>query len=138
MIGQYLPNNNETVTVAFRQKFCQLNRPWIHQDGMASLETTRSAISNCQMLTGSPWTTTTLWQRLWSIRLCACCITTRGASLTSTLLALTCYGSSDVFIFLATREAEVIKPRAENQGRGACTMVAGVSAAGMPMVVCFT
>lgn len=48
------------------------------------------------------------------------------------------YGSSDVFIFLATREAEVIKPRAENQGRGACTMVAGVSAAGMPMVVCFT
>jgi hypothetical protein len=27
MIGQYLPNNNETVTVAFRQKFCQLNSP---------------------------------------------------------------------------------------------------------------
>jgi hypothetical protein len=25
MIGQYLPNNNETATVAFRQKFCQLN-----------------------------------------------------------------------------------------------------------------
>jgi hypothetical protein len=25
MIGQYLPNNNETVTVAFRQKICQLN-----------------------------------------------------------------------------------------------------------------
>jgi hypothetical protein len=27
MIGQYLPNNNETVTVTFRQKFCQLNSP---------------------------------------------------------------------------------------------------------------
>jgi hypothetical protein len=27
MIGQYLPNNNETTTVAFRQKFCQLNSP---------------------------------------------------------------------------------------------------------------
>jgi hypothetical protein len=27
MIGQYLPNNNETVTVAFHQKFCQLNSP---------------------------------------------------------------------------------------------------------------
>jgi hypothetical protein len=27
MIGQYLPNNNETATVAFRQKFCQLNSP---------------------------------------------------------------------------------------------------------------
>jgi hypothetical protein len=25
MIGQYLPNNNETATVAFRQKFYQLN-----------------------------------------------------------------------------------------------------------------
>jgi hypothetical protein len=25
MIGQYLPNNNETVTVSFRQNFCQLN-----------------------------------------------------------------------------------------------------------------
>jgi hypothetical protein len=25
MIGQYLPNNNETATVAFRQKICQLN-----------------------------------------------------------------------------------------------------------------
>jgi hypothetical protein len=25
MIRQYLPNNNETTTVAFRQKFCQLN-----------------------------------------------------------------------------------------------------------------
>jgi hypothetical protein len=33
MIEQYLPNNNETATVAFRQKFCQLNRPyvWPHQ-----------------------------------------------------------------------------------------------------------
>jgi hypothetical protein len=28
MIGQYLPNNNETATVAFRQKFCQLNSPY--------------------------------------------------------------------------------------------------------------
>jgi hypothetical protein len=27
MIGQYLPNNNETATVAFRQKFCRLNSP---------------------------------------------------------------------------------------------------------------
>jgi hypothetical protein len=27
MIGQYLPNNNETATVAFRQKICQLNSP---------------------------------------------------------------------------------------------------------------
>jgi hypothetical protein len=27
MIGQYLPNNNETVTVTFRQNFCQLNSP---------------------------------------------------------------------------------------------------------------
>jgi hypothetical protein len=27
MIGQYLPNNNETATVAFRQKFCQVNSP---------------------------------------------------------------------------------------------------------------
>jgi hypothetical protein len=27
MIEQYLPNNNETATVAFRQKFCQLNSP---------------------------------------------------------------------------------------------------------------
>jgi hypothetical protein len=25
MIGQYLPNNNETATVAFHQKICQLN-----------------------------------------------------------------------------------------------------------------
>jgi hypothetical protein len=25
MIGQYLPNNNETATVAFRQNFCKLN-----------------------------------------------------------------------------------------------------------------
>jgi hypothetical protein len=25
MIGQYLPDNNETATVAFRQNFCQLN-----------------------------------------------------------------------------------------------------------------
>jgi hypothetical protein len=25
MIGQYLSNNNETATVAFRQKNCQLN-----------------------------------------------------------------------------------------------------------------
>jgi hypothetical protein len=25
MIGQYLSNNNETATVAFRQNFCQLN-----------------------------------------------------------------------------------------------------------------
>jgi hypothetical protein len=29
MIGQYLPNNNETATVAFRQKFCQLNSPLV-------------------------------------------------------------------------------------------------------------
>jgi hypothetical protein len=29
MIGQYLPNNNETVTVTFRQKKCQLNSPLI-------------------------------------------------------------------------------------------------------------
>jgi hypothetical protein len=29
MIGQYLPNNNETATVAFRQKFCQLNNPYM-------------------------------------------------------------------------------------------------------------
>jgi hypothetical protein len=28
MIGQYLPNNNETAIVAFRQKFRQLNNPW--------------------------------------------------------------------------------------------------------------
>jgi hypothetical protein len=28
MIGQYLPNNNEIATVAFRQKNCQLNSPW--------------------------------------------------------------------------------------------------------------
>jgi hypothetical protein len=27
MIEQYLPNNNETTTGAFRQKFCQLNNP---------------------------------------------------------------------------------------------------------------
>jgi hypothetical protein len=27
MIGQYLSNNNETTTVAFRQNFCQLNSP---------------------------------------------------------------------------------------------------------------
>jgi hypothetical protein len=27
MIGQYLPNNNEIATVAFRQNFCQLNSP---------------------------------------------------------------------------------------------------------------
>jgi hypothetical protein len=27
MTGQYLPNNNKTATVAFRQKFCQLNSP---------------------------------------------------------------------------------------------------------------
>jgi hypothetical protein len=27
MIGQYLSNNNETATVAFRQKICQLNSP---------------------------------------------------------------------------------------------------------------
>jgi hypothetical protein len=27
MIGQYLPNNNETATVAFRQKNYQLNSP---------------------------------------------------------------------------------------------------------------
>jgi hypothetical protein len=27
MIGQYLPNNNENATVAFRQKICQLNSP---------------------------------------------------------------------------------------------------------------
>jgi hypothetical protein len=27
MIGQYLPNNNETVTVAFHQKNYQLNSP---------------------------------------------------------------------------------------------------------------
>jgi hypothetical protein len=32
MIGQYLPNNNETATVAFRQKFCQLNSPLIKAD----------------------------------------------------------------------------------------------------------
>jgi hypothetical protein len=25
MIGQYLPNNNETATIAFHQKICQLN-----------------------------------------------------------------------------------------------------------------
>jgi hypothetical protein len=36
MIGQYLQNNNETDTVAFRQKFYQLNSPlllwlaWFH------------------------------------------------------------------------------------------------------------
>jgi hypothetical protein len=29
MIRQYLPNNNETATVAFRQKFCQLNSPLV-------------------------------------------------------------------------------------------------------------
>jgi hypothetical protein len=29
MIEQYLPNNNETATVAFRQKFCQLNSPTV-------------------------------------------------------------------------------------------------------------
>jgi hypothetical protein len=29
MIGQYLPNNNETATVAFHQKFCQLNSPLV-------------------------------------------------------------------------------------------------------------
>jgi hypothetical protein len=35
MIGQYLPNNNETATVAFRQKFCQLNSPlvFVHMHG---------------------------------------------------------------------------------------------------------
>jgi hypothetical protein len=27
MIGKYLPNNNKTATVAFRQKFCQLKQP---------------------------------------------------------------------------------------------------------------
>jgi hypothetical protein len=30
MIRQYLPNNNETATVAFRQNFCQLNSPYVH------------------------------------------------------------------------------------------------------------
>jgi hypothetical protein len=29
MIGQYFPNNNETVTVSFRQKFYQLNSPLV-------------------------------------------------------------------------------------------------------------
>jgi hypothetical protein len=29
MIGQYLPNNNETATVVFRQNFCQLNSPYL-------------------------------------------------------------------------------------------------------------
>jgi hypothetical protein len=33
MIGQYLPNNNETARVAFRQKFCQLNSPFIQVPG---------------------------------------------------------------------------------------------------------
>jgi hypothetical protein len=32
MIGQYLPNNNKTDTVAFRQKFCQLNSPLTEED----------------------------------------------------------------------------------------------------------
>jgi hypothetical protein len=32
MIGQYLPNNNETAIVAFRQKFCQLNSPQIEKE----------------------------------------------------------------------------------------------------------
>jgi hypothetical protein len=31
MIEQYLPNNNETATVAFRQKICQLNIPLVLQ-----------------------------------------------------------------------------------------------------------
>jgi hypothetical protein len=29
MIEQYLSNNNETATVAFCQKFCQLNSPLV-------------------------------------------------------------------------------------------------------------
>jgi hypothetical protein len=33
MIEQYLPNNNETATVAFRQKFCQLNSPFVMPTG---------------------------------------------------------------------------------------------------------
>jgi hypothetical protein len=37
MIGQYLPNNNETVTVAFRQKFCQLNSPKKKKKPVAAL-----------------------------------------------------------------------------------------------------
>jgi hypothetical protein len=32
MIRQYLPNNNETAAVAFRQKFCQLNSPYVKKN----------------------------------------------------------------------------------------------------------
>jgi hypothetical protein len=38
MIGQYLPNNNETATVAFRQKFCQLNSPKVNQRASSDLQ----------------------------------------------------------------------------------------------------
>jgi hypothetical protein len=46
MIGQYLPNNNETVTVAFRQKFCQLNSPLsnLQENGIIYLSQTPPSI----------------------------------------------------------------------------------------------
>jgi hypothetical protein len=40
MIGQYLSNNNETATIAFRQKICPLNSPL----AMTTIEQTKEAV----------------------------------------------------------------------------------------------
>jgi hypothetical protein len=57
MIRQYLPNNSKTTTVAFRQKFCQLNSPLamcLEPDDLSSLHLSFwAAIHACQVQVSS-------------------------------------------------------------------------------------
>jgi hypothetical protein len=52
MIGQYLPNNNETATVAFRQKFYQLNSPQVR---LRLLLKKKKAFAAAQQYKEPPW-----------------------------------------------------------------------------------
>jgi hypothetical protein len=59
MIGQYLPNNNETATVAFRQKFCQTKQPlgWKQSSGpVAVMFDWCSKKQACRTFLTSHWT----------------------------------------------------------------------------------
>jgi hypothetical protein len=63
MIGQYLPNNNETATLSFRQKFYQLNSPFLSLPTEYTVHSSPCQSVYPQQLLGSTEPTTAQVQR---------------------------------------------------------------------------
>jgi hypothetical protein len=60
MIGQYLPNNNETATVAFRQKIYRLNSPQgVQQRHVGGSGTSAAPVHDWLTATGFGWNAAT-------------------------------------------------------------------------------